>query len=142
MLFAINTLMRLMMNDPLDVIINFINNTTIDIEALRVNVQKELVASVISDTPVDTGMARKNWQAAKDSIPTGIIEYAGSPSAAGAQAVSKAQAQAFGGDGTFYFVNNVHYIGYLELGTSKMAAVGMARRNAERISNNLRNQYG
>lgn len=130
------------MTDPIDVIINFINNTTVDIEALRVNVQKELVASVIADTPVDTGMARKNWQAGKDSIPTGIIEYAGSPSAAGAQAVSKAQAQAFGGDGVFYFVNNVHYIGYLELGTSRMAAVGMARRNAERISNNLRNQYG
>lgn len=130
------------MNDPLDVIINFIDQTTEDVEKLRINVHKELVASVISDTPVDTGLARRNWQAAKDSIPTGIIEYAGSPAAAGAQAVSKAQSQAFGGDGTFYFVNNLHYIGYLELGTSKMAAVGMARRNAERIGNNLRSRYG
>lgn len=130
------------MNDPLDVIINFIDQTTEDVEKLRINVHKELVASVISDTPVDTGLARRNWQAAKDSIPTGIIEYAGSPAAAGAQAVSKAQAQAFGGDGTFYFVNNLFYVPYLELGTSKMAAVGMARKNAERIGNNLRNQYG
>lgn len=130
------------MNDPLDVIINFIDQTTVDVEKLRMNVHKELVASVIGDTPVDTGLARRNWQAAKDSIPTGMVEYAGSPAAAGAQAVSKAQAQAFGGDGTFYFVNNLHYIGYLELGTSKMAAVGMARKNAERIGNNLRSRYG
>lgn len=130
------------MNDPLDVIISFIDQTTEDVEKLRINVHKELAASVISDTPVLSGLARRNWQAAKDSIPTGIIEYAGSPAAAGAQAVSKAQAQAFGGDGTFFFVNNLHYVPYLELGTSRMQAVGMARRNAERIANNLRSQYG
>ena len=130
------------MNDPLDVIINFIDQTTVDVEKLRINVQKEIVASVISDTPVDTGLARRNWQAAKDTIPTGMVEYAGSPAAAGAQAISKAQAQAFGEDGTFFFVNNLHYVPYLELGTSKMAAVGMARKNAERIGNNLRSRYG
>ena len=131
------------MNDDFtETIINFIESTTENITELRINTQKELVASVISDTPVDTGMARRNWQAAKDSIPTGIIPYAGDPSAAGAQAVSEAQAQAFGEDGTFYFVNNVHYVPYLENGTSKMAAVGMAKKNVERIKNNLRQQYG
>lgn len=132
-----------MMNDDfVNEIINFIGNATEDVEALRVNVQRELVASVIGDTPVDTGLARRNWQAAKDSIPTSIIEYAGSPSAAGATAVSDAQAQAFGDDGTFFFVNNVHYIYYLEFGTSRMAAVGMARKNSQRIANNLRSRYG
>lgn len=130
------------MSDPIDVIINFIDQTTVDIETLRINVQKELVASVIGDTPLDTGMARRNWQATKDSIPTSIIEYAGNPSAAGASAISAAQAKAFGEDGVFYFVNNVHYISYLELGSSSQAANGMARSNAERIINNLRNQYG
>lgn len=130
------------MTDPLDVIINFINNTTVDIEALRVNVQKELVASVISDTRVDTGLARRNWQAARNSIPTSVIEYAGSPSAAGASAISKAQAQAFGEDGVFYFVNNLHYVYYLEFGTSKMQADAMARKNSQRIINNLRSRYG
>lgn len=123
-------------------IINFIDNATEDVSKLRINVQKEVVASVISDTPVDTGMARRNWQADKDSIPTSVIEYAGSPEAGGATAVSDAQAKAFGDDGVFYFVNNVHYISYLELGTSKMAAVGMARRNAKRIADNLRSRYG
>ena len=123
-------------------IINFIDNTVEDITELRINTQKELVAGVISDTPVDSGMARRNWQAAKDSVPTSIIPYAGSPSAAGAQAVSDAQAQAFGTDGVFYFVNNVFYVPYLELGTSKMAALGMARRNAKRIADNLRARYG
>ena len=123
-------------------IINFIDNATEDVSKLRINVQKELAGSVIGDTPVDSGLARRNWQAAKDTIPTGIIEYAGSPGAAGAQAVSKAQAQAFGEDGIFYFVNNLHYVPYLELGTSKMAAIGMARKNSKRIADNLRSRYG
>jgi|26BtaG_2_1085354.scaffolds.fasta_scaffold00182_30 hypothetical protein len=130
------------MSDFDRIILNFAEQTAEQIKELRINVHKELVASVIGDTPLDTGMARRNWQAAKDSIPTGIVPYAGDPSAAGAQAVSEAQAQAFGEDGTFYFVNNVHYVPYLENGTSKMAAVGMARKNVERIKNNLRQQYG
>lgn len=130
------------MSDFDRIILNFAEQTAEQIKELRMNVHKELVASVVMDTPVDTGMARRNWQAAKDSIPTGIIPYAGDPSAAGAQAVSEAQAQAFGEDGTFYFVNNVHYVPYLENGTSKMAAVGMAKKNVERIKNNLRQQYG
>lgn len=130
------------MSDFDRIILNFTEQTAEQIKELRMNVHKELVASVVMDTPLKTGMARRNWQAAKDSIPTGIIPYAGDPSAAGAQAVSEAQAQAFGEDGTFYFVNNVHYVPYLENGTSKMAAVGMARKNVERIKNNLRQQYG
>lgn len=131
-----------MADDFINSITNFINNATEDVSALRINVQKELVASVISDTPVDSGMARRNWQAQKDSVPTSIIPYAGSPTAAGAQAVSDAQAQAFGDDGVFYFANNVHYIYYLEHGTSRMAARGMARNNAKRIADNLRARYG
>lgn len=130
------------MSDFDRIILNFAEQTAEQIKELRINVHKELVASVVMDTPLKTGMARRNWQAAKDSIPTGIIPYAGDPSAAGAQAVSEAQAQAFGEDGTFYFVNNVHYVPYLENGTSKMAAVGMAKKNVERIKNNLRQQYG
>lgn len=130
------------MSDFDRIILNFAEQTAEQIKELRMNVHKELVAGVVMDTPLKTGMARRNWQAAKDSIPTGIVPYAGDPSAAGAQAVSEAQAQAFGEDGTFYFVNNVHYVPYLENGTSKMAAVGMAKKNVERIKNNLRQQYG
>ena len=123
-------------------IINFIDNTVEDITELRINTQKELVAGVTSDTPRKTGLAVRNWQAARDSIPTSVIPYAGDPSAAQAQAVSAAQSTAFGDDGVFYFVNNVHYIYYLEHGTSRMAARGMARNNAKRIADNLRARYG
>lgn len=131
------------MNDDFtETIINFIESTTENITELRINTQKELVAGVISDTRVDTGLARRNWQAARDSIPTSIIEYAGSPSAAGAQAVSAAQSTAFGTDGTWYFVNNLHYIYYLEFGTSRTAGDGMARLNSKRIADNLRARYG
>lgn len=131
-----------MSDDFINSITEFINSTTENISELRINVQKEIVASVISDTPVLTGMARRNWQAAKDSVPTSIIEYAGNPAAAGATAVSDAQSTAFGDDGVWYFANNVHYIYYLEYGTSRMAARGMARQNAKRIADNLRSQYG
>lgn len=131
------------MNDDFtETIINFIENTTENVSELRINIQKELVASVISDTRVDTGLARRNWQAARDSIPTSIIEYAGSPSAAGAQAVNAAQSTAFGEDGTWYFVNNLHYVYYLEFGTSRTAGDGMARLNSKRIADNLRSRYG
>ena len=44
------------MNDDFtETIINFIESTTENISELRINVQKALVASVISDTPVDSG---------------------------------------------------------------------------------------
>lgn len=125
------------MNDDFtETIINFIADATVDIERVRINAQKDLVAGVISDTPVDTGLARKNWQAKKDSIPTSVIEYSGAPT--GSNPVAEAMAVAFGADGTFYFVNNLHYIVYLELGTSKMQAVGMARNNAQRVADTLR----
>ena len=131
-----------MTDDFVSEIINFIGATVEECEQTRIQVQKELVASVISDTPVDTGMARRNWQAQKDSVPTSIIPYAGDPSAAGSTAVSDAQSVAFGEDGTFYFANNVHYVYYLEFGTSRMAARGMARKNSQRIADNLRARYG
>ncbi len=130
------------MSDPIDVIINFIDNATADVEALRINVQKELIAGVIGDTPLKTGLARRNWQAQKDSIPTSIIPYAGDPDAAEGIATAEAMATVFGDDGVWYFVNNVHYIYYLEYGTSRMAAKGMARLNSKRIADNLRSQYG
>ena len=130
------------MSDFDRIILNFAEQTAEQIKEIRMNVHKDLVSTVIMDTPVDTGMARRNWQAAKDSIPTGIVPYAGNPESAGAQTVSEAQAQAFGEDGTFYFVNNVHYVPYLENGTSKMEAVGMAKKNVERIKNKLRQQHG
>ena len=124
------------MSDPINVIINFIDNATLDIEKVRVNAQKDLVAGVISDTRVDTGLARRNWQAARDSIPTSIIEHAGAPT--GSNAVADAMSVAFGEDGTFYFVNNLHYVYYLEYGTSKMQGDAMARLNAKRVADKLR----
>lgn len=131
-----------MSDDFINSITNFIHNTTVDVGELRINVQKELVASVISDTRVDTGLARRNWQVGRDSIPTSIIEYSGSPTAGGASAVSDGQAKAFSEDGVFYLVNNLHYVYYLEFGTSKTVGDGMARRNSKRIADNLRAQYG
>lgn len=131
-----------MADDFINSITNFINSTTENVGELRINIQKELVAGVITKTPVDSGLARRNWQASKNVMPTGIIPYAGNPEAAESIATFAAQATAFGEDGVWYFVNNIHYIYYLEFGTSKMQAVGMARKNSKRIADNLRSRYG
>ena len=131
------------MNDDFtETIINFIESTAEITEDVRRAVQQAIVRDVIRDTPVDTGLAVRNWQAQKDSVPTSIIPYSGDPEAAGASSSFEAIATCFGEDGVWYFVNNVHYIYYLEYGTSKMAPVGMARKNSQRIADNLRARYG
>ncbi|WP_227430398.1 HK97 gp10 family phage protein [Psychrobacter sp. I-STPA6b] len=116
----------------------FTENTIRDIKKLRKEVQKELAGSIISDTPVDTGLARSNWIASKDapanySMP--LATSSGNP-------VAEAQSKAFGEDGKFYLVNNVDYVYYLEFGHSSQAPQGMARKNMQRVTDNLRAQYG
>lgn len=116
----------------------FSENTIRDIKKLRKEVQKELVASIISDTPVDTGLAEGNWIASKDSPANYSVPLATIPS----NPVAEAQAQAFGEDGKFYLVNNVDYVYYLEFGHSSQAPQGMARKNMQRVTDNLRARYG
>lgn len=148
----------------------FADKTVSEIEDIRIAAQKAIVAGTIEKTPVDTGQARRNWQAAKNSLPSGTIKYAGNPESAGESAVSEAQAQAFGEDGTFYFVNNLKYARVLEYGEypnppvkgsrvkkangkwewviksdggySKQAPAGMARLTVQEVSDNLKAKYG
>lgn len=131
------------MNDDFtETIINFIESTTEVTEGVRRAVQQAIVRDVIRDTPVDTGLAVRNWQAQKDSVPTSIIPYSGDPEAAGASSSFEAIATCFGDDGTWYFVNNVHYIYYLEYGTSRTAAKAMARTAVKKAADDLRARYG
>lgn len=131
-----------MSDDFLETIISFVDDTIENVVELRIDTQKAIAAGTIELTPVDTGLAKRNWQSARDFIPTDVVPYAGNPKSAEAGAISKAQKTSFGEDGVWYFVNNLHYIYYLEYGTPKMSAVAMAGRTAKRVSDNLRNQYG
>lgn len=116
----------------------FAEMTTKQIHEVRKEAQKEIIAGTISDTPVDTGRARMNWIASKD----GPANYSMNLAVAGGNPVAAAQAQAFGEDGTLYFVNNVEYAYYLEFGTPKMRPRAMARTNLQRVADNIKAKYG
>lgn len=141
----------------------FAELTTKEVMQVRENVQKEVVASIISDTPVDSGLARLNWIASKDSAATHSVTLATS----GGNPTAEQQSKAFGEDGVFYFVNNLTYISVLEYGGypspvkrgswnkdrkfyevkstggySYQAPQGMVRKNMQRIADNLKAKYG
>jgi hypothetical protein len=101
---------------------------TVD-ETLRA-VTFELFSSVITDTPVDTGRARGNWQCRIDQRPTGTTERTGADAAT---AEAQAQLGAFGAGHTAWLINNLPYIERLEYGYSKQAPAGMVRKNVARI---------
>ena len=101
---------------------------TVD-ETLRA-VTFELFASVITDTPVDTGRARGNWQCRIDQRPTGTTERTGADAAT---AEVRAELDAFGVGHAAWLVNNLPYIERLEYGYSQQAPAGMVRKNVARI---------
>lgn len=101
---------------------------TVD-ETLRA-VTFELFASVITDTPVDTGRARGNWQCRIDQQPTGTV---GTTGAGAAIAAVRDELDVFGVGHAAWLVNNLPYIERLEYGHSRQAPAGMVRKNVARI---------
>jgi len=93
----------------------------------------KLFNAVISDTPVDTGRARGNWQTSLGAAAGGAIERV-DPS--GNDAMSEAEAVVFASpsEGVTYMTNNLPYAEALEFGHSKQAPAGMVRKNMARIS--------
>lgn len=90
---------------------------------------------VVTQTPVDTGRARANWQAAIGAAPTGEVgQYpAGTGGATGAAAAAQAMAQAQGvvagykGGETIHLTNNLPYIQRLNEGHSDQAPAGFVQ---------------
>lgn len=85
-----------------------------------------LATNVISETPVDTGAAKGNWQASVGQPKTGILERSGADTAV-SEAIANIPDKA--GD-VVYLTNNLSYIKKLEYGHSKQAPQGMVRVNA------------
>lgn len=109
-------------------------------------VQKELLPS----TPIDTGLARSNWQMGIGKAPTGVVTHL---SPARTFAENRAVLKSFNSQthGTIHLVNNVNYIGELNMGSSKQqpkpmfvqraVARGIAQVNATDIENLIRRTF-
>jgi len=100
----------------------------------------EVLKRVVMRTPVDTGRARGGWQSSVGHVGTGESSYEGRENASdpkaprravGGPAAAHAVNQGVGASAAIqgytmsYITNNVHYVKYLENGTSQQAPKGM-----------------
>lgn len=80
---------------------------------------------VIIKTPVRTGRARGNWQAATGSSAVGVLD---ATDTSGSSAIAKAAAKCAAWEpkaGSIFLTNNLPYIERLESGSSTQAPSGM-----------------
>jgi len=119
----------------------FIGKTKINMDKLVRKVTFDLFGEVVMRTPVDTGMARSNWQLGINERPTGIVDearlrknktksdekgaYKTARTITNAQVMPQFSNVKAGG--VNYIANNLPYIMRLEEGHSKQAPIGMAR---------------
>jgi hypothetical protein len=119
----------------------FCDKTRIKADTFVRKVTLDLFGEVVQRTPVDTGMARANWQIGIGERPEGTVDDAarmkrikgqsnkssydgGRAAMAGGAMANFSNIQA---GGVNYIVNNLPYIMKLEDGTSQQAPQGMAR---------------
>lgn len=127
-----------------------------EVEGLRKAVILSLFTSVILDSPVDTGRLRGNWQVSSGSPVSGEVNVVDK---SGKVSILKVEELLSRGDLTkdqaVYLTNNLPYAYAVEFGDYsgptekvrgdgflKQSPQGMVRRNALRISNNLKKRYG
>ena len=118
----------------------FMEKTKISMDKVVRKVTFDLFGEVVMRTPVDTGMARSNWQLGINERPTGIVDDAkrrinkqrndkwGSYKTAKTviSAPMMANLSNVKAGGVNYIANNLPYIKQLEYGSSKQAPQGMA----------------
>lgn len=92
----------------------------------------DLLTGVTSDTPVDTGLLRSNWQVGIDEEPNGQLEIS-SPETVLAAGIAKLNRLPNPYGITIYIVNNVRYASYVEYGTPFMAPRSMLTKNILRL---------
>lgn len=93
--------------------------------------------ALVFQTPVDTGLARSNWQTGVGFIPSSPVANRG---AGAVVAEARAAARQFeqgnrrepgSGPDTIYIVNNLDYISELNRGSSRQAAASFVERAVE-----------
>lgn len=96
----------------------------VEIPTLLKAIGLEVLKRLIMKTPVDTGRARGSWQVgigADPTTPAGSVDISGAATiASGVSALSSVKA-----NDVLYFNNLVHYITYLDKGSSKQAPQGI-----------------
>lgn len=87
---------------------------------------------IVKSTPVDTGLARANWQLRRTVAETVVqeVDPAGTRAIVTGTAALKAIKAAFG---TIWIFNNLDYIVRLEEGSSQQAPAGMVAANIPAI---------
>lgn len=122
------------------------DKTLVNFEALRRATILELFSSVVLDTPVDEGRLRGNWQITSGRPASGEVEITDPE---GNVTISKIQA--FVGadknpttDKVTLLTNNLPYAYRIEYDgwSHTKAPKGMVRKNAIRISQNLKAKHG
>ena len=102
--------------------------TTKKMETLIKKSVFDLTSAIISNTPVDTGRARANWQV---SFNKPIEDKLDTLDKSGNVTISKANDKILNNKvpTTYYITNNLPYIMRLEYGWSKQSPAGMVRIN-------------
>jgi len=100
-----------------------------DLGELAQAVKIEMFSGIVSDTRVDTGRLKSNWQIQENSPASGELDRL-DPTGAAVNSEINAKATK---DGTTYFVNNLPYAVVYE---EKDA---MVRRNILRVKQNIKN---
>ncbi len=97
----------------------------------------ELFSGVISDTPIDTGRLRANWQATTVNPATGQLD-AIDKNGSGTVALMTNVVNASQDEQTLWLTNNLPYALGIEYGYSSQAPTGMVRRNMARVAANIK----
>ena len=122
-------------------------------EQTKLCIQKIIIdcgSRIIMRTPVDTGLARGNWQASKGTIPSGSVmrfdnaekavnSLGTGVSSAKTDLIAKASAYNPLTEGSFFISNSLVYIQRLEYGYSKQAPSGMLRLTVAEFSDIFKN---
>lgn len=104
----------------------FVNGSKDKIDRVVKDSTQVLFKNVITETPIDEGTARGNWQTSVGQPKTGTIDRVGADAAiAEVNAVVPDEAGQ-----VVYLSNNLPYIRKLEYGHSQQAPGGMVRVNA------------
>ncbi len=104
----------------------FCQKADLDMKTVIRKITLEAFKRIILRTPVDTGMARGNWQVSAGA-PVTVQISDGDKSGTATLSKSEAGVLSWQCQGSLFMVNNLPYIGKLEYGISKQAPQGMVR---------------
>lgn len=117
-----------------DAVKSFIKDFEDQVKEVFHKVAFDLGVRIALRTRVRTGFARGNWQLAVARMPEGTVErHATGQPPTGAYLSPLATYDPWKGDSIF-FVNHVHYIVYLEFGTSTRQGDYMVTRTVEEFA--------